>query len=106
MSTEQAEEQGHISIRPDLAVEVLSPNDLAYEVDAKVKEFLAAGVPLVWVVNPDTREIVVHRQDESLGKFREQDEIGGEDVLPEYRCPVAEFFKLPAAAPSATTRQS
>jgi Uma2 family endonuclease len=45
--------EGHTRIAPDLAAEVMSPNDLAYEVDRKVKEYLAAGVRLVWVINPD-----------------------------------------------------
>src|SRR3954453_6795669 len=36
-------------IPPDLAVEVISLDDLAYEVETKVLEFLQAGVTLVWV---------------------------------------------------------
>src|SRR5688572_14271280 len=39
--------EGHCRIPPDLAVEVISPNDLAYEVEEKVAEYLQAGVPLV-----------------------------------------------------------
>ena len=50
---------GHIPITPDLAVEVVSPNDRVYEVDTKVEEYLRAGVPLVWVVNPETRVLHV-----------------------------------------------
>ena len=38
--------EGYLYIPPDLAVEVISPNDLAYEVDHKVVEYLDAGVPL------------------------------------------------------------
>ena len=44
--------EGHVPIPPDLAAEVISPNDLAYETDKKVEEYLGAGVRLVWVVNP------------------------------------------------------
>ncbi len=55
--------QGWMTIAPDLAVEVISPNDLAYEVDEKVMEYRGVGIPLIWVVNPLTRTILVHRSD-------------------------------------------
>ena len=51
---------GHTKIAPDLAVEVLSPNDNASEIDDKIVEYLAAGVKLVWVVNPTSRTVRVH----------------------------------------------
>src|SRR5262249_41139751 len=46
---------GSLSIPPDLAIEVVSPNDLAYDVAAKVEEYLNAGVPLIWVIDPEVR---------------------------------------------------
>ena len=49
------------TLSPDLAVEVISPNDLATEIDQKVAEYLGAGVPLVWVVHPEARAVRVHR---------------------------------------------
>jgi Uma2 family endonuclease len=95
-SMEQAQAEGHVRIAPDLAVEVLSPNDLAYEVDAKVEEFLAAGVRLVWVVNPEKRTVRVYRAQGTGTILREQDELDGEDVLPGFRCPIRELFLPPA----------
>jgi Uma2 family endonuclease len=89
--------EGHIEIPPDLAVEVISPNDTAYEVDAKVLEYLAAGVPLVWVVNPQSRTIHVYRADGTVERLREEDELTAPDLLPQLRCRVAELFSLPAA---------
>lgn len=84
--------KGHVLIPPDLAVEVISPNDLAYEVDAKVQEYLEAGVRLVWQVNPETRTVWVHRADGSVSKLRANDELSGEDVVPGFRCPVRDLF--------------
>ncbi|MBI3466935.1 MAG: Uma2 family endonuclease [Planctomycetes bacterium] len=83
---------GHILIAPDLAVEVVSPNDLAYEIDEKVEEFLAAGVRLVWVVNPATRTVRVHRPDRPGITLRAEDELTGDDVLPGFRCRVQDLF--------------
>src|SRR5688572_3965126 len=46
---------------PDLAVEVMSPEDTANELGEKVGEYLSAGARLVWVVNPKRRTVTVHR---------------------------------------------
>src|SRR5262245_41336032 len=40
--------QAFLRIAPDLAAEVISPNELAYDVDEKVLEYVRAGVRLVW----------------------------------------------------------
>jgi Uma2 family endonuclease len=95
MSVEQARAEGHRRIAPDLAAEVVSPNDLAYDVDRKVQEFLTAGVQLVWVVNPEARMVRIHRAQSTGTILREQDELDGEDVLPGFRCPVRELFLPP-----------
>jgi Uma2 family endonuclease len=78
--------EGYIYIAPDLAVEVVSPNDLSYEVERKVVEYLDAGVTLVWVIDPEARTVRIHRRDGSFGWLREDGELSGEDVLPGFRC--------------------
>jgi len=98
--------EGHTRIAPDFAVEVVSPNDLALELDRKVKEYLAAGVRLVWVIFPDTRSARIHRANGSVAEVRENDELGGEDVIPGFRCTVRDLLPpapspTPASAPPA-----
>jgi Uma2 family endonuclease len=88
--------QGHCRIHPDLAVEVVSPNDLYYEVEEKVEEYLRAGVALVWVVNPPTGSVRVHRADGTVTDLGEDDELTGEDVLPGFHCQVKDLFAVPA----------
>jgi Uma2 family endonuclease len=89
---------GHIEISPDLAVEVLSPRDLAYEVDEKITEYLAAGVRLIWVVNPKTRTVRIHRpgdvQRGPISTLNHNETITGEEVLPGFECQVLEFFDI------------
>ena len=92
------EPEGHCRIAPDLAVEVISPNDLYYEVEDKVAEYLAAGVRLVWVVSPPTRTVRVHRADGTVGYLQEADELSGEDVVSGFRCRVGGIFTAPATA--------
>ena len=90
--------EGHLRMAPDLAVEVVSPHDLAYDVDSKVEDYLQAGVRLVWVVSPAARTVRVHRPDGPGTTLRADDEVTGGEVLPGFRCPVRDLFVLPQPA--------
>ena len=89
------EPEGYATIAPDLAVEVISPNDLFEEVSEKVQEYLAAGVRLVWVVDPAAQTVHVHRPDGSGTILRARDELTGEDILPGFRARVGDVFLPP-----------
>lgn len=77
---------------PDLAVEVLSPGDSYEAVDEKVEDWLTAGVRAVWIVNPRRRSVAVYRSMTDVTRLSESDELDGGDVVPGFRCKVAEFF--------------
>lgn len=96
LTIQEALEEGHIPLHPDLAVEVVSPNDVLYDVDRKVQEFLSAGVKLVWVVNPQARTLRIHRADGAHAFLQGNDEVTGEDVIPGFKCSIADFFVPPA----------
>ncbi len=83
---------GFPDLAPDLVVEVVSPSDRADQVNEKVVSYLDAGVPLVWVVYPDTRTVAVHAPDGTVRLMREADELDGGDVLPGMRLPVADLL--------------
>jgi len=83
---------GYCRIVPDLAVEVISPNDTFDEVDMKVQEYLRLGVQIVWVVSLRTRQVYVHRRDGTMAKVQEGEELSGEDVVPGFRCAVSRLF--------------
>lgn len=85
---------GFIPIAPDLAVEVVSPNDSVEEVDNKVDEYLSAGVRLVWVIIPATGKVQVHN---SAGGqvLLSQDELSGEDVIPGFKLKIADLLRKP-----------
>jgi len=85
---------GHITICPDLAVEVVSPNDTAYEVDTKVQEYLQAGFPLVWVVNPRVRMIHVYHADGTVERLLEDALLTAPELLPGLCHRVADLFTL------------
>ncbi len=84
---------GHLRIVPNLVLEGISPNDLAYEVEAKIEEYMQVGLPLLWVIYPDTRSIYVYRQDGSVRRLNGADELTGEDVIPGFSCRVEDLFR-------------
>ncbi len=94
LTAEQAGAGGPLSIAPDIAVEVISPNDTGYEVNAKRLEWLRAGVQLVWIVYPIEREVHVYRPD-GASILHIEDTLTANPVLPDFSVRVAELFRLP-----------
>jgi Uma2 family endonuclease len=86
---------GYFEGAPDLAVEVLSPGDRQSEVLAKVDQWLASGAVSVWVVDPRTRSVMIHRSDGQVVRLRETEQITGEPALPGFKCAVANLFPAP-----------
>ena len=67
--------RGSLRLAPDLAVEVVSPDEDEKALRAKVQMYFEAGTPIVWIVRPRTRTIEALRLDG--GRF----EFGGGDTL-------------------------
>ncbi len=90
---------GYVTVRPDLAVEVVSPNDEVDELELKLAEYRSAGVPLVWVVIPAVRMVRVLRLDGSVAHLRDGDTLDGGPVLPGFAVAVADLFPPPVPRP-------
>jgi Uma2 family endonuclease len=84
--------RGHASIPPDLAVEVVSPNDIAEDIESRVDDFLGAGTKLMWVLYPATASVWVIRQDGSGARLKGTQELSGEDVIPGFACQAQALF--------------
>jgi Uma2 family endonuclease len=82
-----------MELAPDLAVEVISPTDLADNVQTKLDEYLRAGVRLSWFVYIPTRTVWAYKPDGTAKVYRATDALPGEDVLPGFTVPVAELFE-------------
>ena len=78
---------------PTLAIEILSPYDVKKDVTEKINDYLAAGVPLVWVVDPDHPMIVVHRPGQPVEVFNTTQTISADPHLPGFSVPVAQIFR-------------
>jgi Uma2 family endonuclease len=79
-------------VPPDLAVEIVSPTDRFSDVQAKVREYLAAGTRLVWVVWPEGRSVIVHRAD-GVAELGSEGVLSGGDVLPGFEVRVGQLFE-------------
>ena len=81
---------------PDLAVEVISPNDIFDDVFTKMREYFAAGVKQVWLISTEHRVVIVHESPTHSDMLEEDRELTCESLLPGFRCRVADLFKSPA----------
>jgi Uma2 family endonuclease len=78
---------------PDLAVEVLSPDDRMCEVNAKIHDWLDAGCVQVWVVDPQTKSVMVYRSARDISVFTESDTLAAPELLPGFSMSVAEILE-------------
>lgn len=82
----------YADIPPDLAVEVVSPDDHFARLNRKLFEYMALRIRLVWIVDPEDRSVTVYRPDQPPRILGENDTLSGEDVLPGFSCVVRELF--------------
>lgn len=79
-------------LAPDLVVEVLSPTDRTTEVIAKIEMYREAGVPLIWLVDPEVQTVTVIAAGTPTMVLRATDTLDGGDILPGFSVSVADIF--------------
>lgn len=84
--------RGYVEGPPDLAVEVVSPSDTAYQLQAKVDDYLGNGAQRVWVVYPASKMVIVYSPDGSGRRYNIGDILEDEELLPGFSLPVADLF--------------
>ncbi len=80
---------------PTLAVEVLSPTDRTGKMLGRISKFLAKGIALVWLLDPDACNVTIFRPGQEPLVLEENEELTGMEVLPDFRCRVGELFVVP-----------
>ena len=81
-----------LGFAPDLAVEVLSPGNTAQEMDRKFHDYFAAGVRLLWYVDPVNRTVRVFTTVDQATVVREDQDLTGDPVLPGFGLPLRDLF--------------
>jgi Uma2 family endonuclease len=89
---------------PDLAIEVVSPNDSAEDLMDKVDEYFSAGVRQVWVVYPRRRLVQVYDSLQAVRAVGEADTLDAAAVLPGFQLPLREVFVFPTIADAEAER--
>ena len=77
---------------PNLAVEVLSPDDSASDVLDKVRDYLATGAEQVWIADPKNSAVSVYRSLQDVQTLTERETLEGVGAVEGFRCGVEEFF--------------
>lgn len=90
-------ERRYAIVPPRVAVEMLSPSDRINRTIRRITQMLNAGVAMVWLIDPEGRDVSVYRPGRDPVLLTEDQELSGDDVLPGFRCRVADFFALPGA---------
>jgi Uma2 family endonuclease len=80
------------AVAPDLAVEVLSPDNSAGEMQRKLRDYFTAGVRLVWYVDPATRTARAYTAPDQCALLSEADTLSGGDVLPGFQLSLRDLF--------------
>ena len=78
---------------PDLAVEIRSPHDRLTTIRVKVRDYLARGVRVVWVIDPKKKTVTVHRGESEPVTLSMDDELDAGEVVPGFTCAVRRFFE-------------
>jgi Uma2 family endonuclease len=85
--------EGYLETIPDLVGEVRSKNDRPGKVADKVAKYLAAGVRLVWVLDPPTQTVTAHRPGQPPRVFAAGETLTADDVIPDFAVAVTDLFQ-------------
>jgi Uma2 family endonuclease len=88
------ERVGFLELAPDLAVEIVSPTDRWVTIAAKVDAYLAAGVRVVWIVEPGANAVRVYTPEGPERRLQAAtgDVLRVESILPGFEVPLSDLF--------------
>ncbi|MCA1599507.1 MAG: Uma2 family endonuclease [Chloroflexi bacterium] len=78
---------------PDLAVEVISRTDTHTGTDARVKQYLASGIQVVWIIDPWMRTVTVYKPDGNIQTITAHGTLTGDSVISGFAIPVSMIFE-------------
>ena len=85
--------RGYWSGAPDLAIEVLSPNDTSSDIDAKVSDYLSTGVSEVVVIDPEAETVTRRRPGQQPQVMRRGGGLDLDPIVPGFRCAVNDILE-------------
>lgn len=88
-------ERQYAAVPPLLAVEVMSPTDRINRVSIRISQLLRRGVRMVWVIDPEARDVSIYTLEHDPVLLTEKDTLVAEELLPGISIPVKDLFALP-----------
>lgn len=85
--------EGYLETIPELVVEIRSKNDSLKYIERKVRDYLKAGVQVVWVPDPEARTVTVHSAGDGSTVYGQNDTLQLPDLIPEFVMQVADIFR-------------
>ncbi len=90
---------GRVRGAPDIAIEVLSPSNRPQEMRDKTSDYFNAGALRVWIVDPETRTVVIHKADGTNTRFIGADRLEDPEILPGFSLQMRKVFGVYHARP-------
>ncbi|MBS3027978.1 MAG: Uma2 family endonuclease [Dolichospermum sp. DET50] len=78
----QEQRKKFLPLCPDFVIELVSESDNLADTQAKMREFIANGLRLGWLINPKTKQVEIYRQNQEMEVLQSPTNLSGEDVLP------------------------
>ena len=85
--------EGYLETIPELVVEIRSKNDSLKYVQRKVRDYLKAGVEIVWVPDSTVQTVTVHSADSEPKVYGENDVLRLPSMIPSFSLPVVDVFR-------------
>ena len=86
------QKEGFAPLCPDFVVELRSKNDTKEKLRDKMKEYLANGARLGWLIDPQTQEVEIYRPERKVELLEKPASLSGEDVLPGFVLDLTEVW--------------
>lgn len=88
----QSPSEGFLEVAPELVIEIVSAYDRWSDIRQKLEEYFSIGVERVWIVEPETRDVLVYRSTTEMLQLREGDRLAGEGKLEGFELQIADLF--------------
>ena len=81
------------NVVPDLAIEIVSPTNLAEEIDSMVTDYFQSGVRLVWVFYPEAGRVYIYQSPTQVSILERTNTLDGGEVLPGFQLPIVQLYE-------------
>jgi Uma2 family endonuclease len=87
------EKKGFLPLCPDFAIELRSPTDDLDTIKAKMEEYIACGLRLGWLIDPETRTVYVYRPNLAVEELKDVTEVSADPELPGFVLDLREIWE-------------